>query len=133
MAATALAGHNGSVRIVGTPVTTVALVDQWSATLTQAQYDQTSLGDSWTSDVPGLYSMTGTISGQWDVTADAGQTSLHNAILNGATVALDLYVDGSSNGYEGSFHIDSFQTTTPKGGLVTFSANIRNNGQVFFI
>ena len=133
MAATALAGHAGSVRVVGTPVTTVALVDSWQATLTQAMYDQTALGDSWTSDVPGLYSLTGTIAGSWDVASDAGQTSLHNAILNGATVALDLYVDSSSNGYEGTFHVDSFQTSTPNNNKVSFTCNIRNQGQVFFI
>lgn len=131
--ATALAGHSGKVQINGTPASTVALINQWTATLTQAMYDQSALGDNWTSDVPGLYTMTGTIAGDWDVASDAGQTTLHNAILNGATVGLDLYVDNGTNGYEGTFHIDTFQTTTPVNNLVSFSATIRSQGQVFFI
>lgn len=129
--ATALAGKGGSVRINGTPTYTVALIDNWTATLTGAQYDQTSLGDTWTSDVPGLQTATGTIAGKWNVTTDAGQTALHNAVLNGVTVGLNLTVNGS-DGYELTAHIDSFQTTNPVAGLVTFSANFRSQGQVFF-
>lgn len=129
--ATALAGHAGSVIINGTPVTTVALIDNWSATLTAAQYDETSLGDSWTKDVAGLKTMTGTLAGKWDVTSDPGQTTLHNAILNGTTVGLNLTVDGS-NGYDLTANVDSFATTDPVAGLVTFTCNFRSYGQVFF-
>lgn len=131
--ATAVAGHTGSVRIVGTPVTTVAFVDQWTGTLTTEMYDSSALGDQWLSNTPGRNSLTGTINGSWDVASDPGQTTLNNASFSGATVSLDLYADGNSNGYEGTFLIDSFQTTVPKGGLVTFSANIRSQGQVYFI
>lgn len=132
--ATALAGKGGAVRVNGTPVTTVALIDQWTATLTEAMYDQTALGDNWTSDVAGIYTMTGSVTGKWDVTSDSGQTALHNAILNGATVGLDLLTDSANgHGYEGTFHIDSFATTTAVNNLVTFTANIRSQGQVFFI
>lgn len=127
----AIAGHAGAVKINGTPVTTVALIDDWTATLTAAQYDQSSLGDNWTSDVPGLKSMTGTIKGKWDVTSDAGQTTLHNAVLNGLQAGLNLLVN-STDGYELTANIDSFQVDVPVNGLVTFSANFRNYGQVFF-
>lgn len=131
--ATALAGHGGAVKTNGTPVTTVALIDQWQGTLTAAQYDQTALGDSWTSDVSGLLTLTGTISGSWDVASDAGQTALHNAILNGTTVGLDLLTDSAnSHGYEGTFRLDSFQTQTPANGKVSFTCNFRSQGQVYF-
>lgn len=133
--ATALAGKGGAVRIVGSPVgPKVALVDQWTGSLTQALYDITSLGDSYTSDIQGLKTMTGTIAGKWSVTSDAGQTSLHNAILNGATVALDLYTDDTnSHGYEFTANIDTFQTTDPVNNVVTFSCNFRSTGVVDFI
>lgn len=130
--ASAIAGHGGSVKINGTPVTVVALIDNWSGTLTAALYDQTSLGDSWTSDIAGLKTMTGTISGSWDVASDAGQTTLHNAILNGVTAGLDLLVD-STNGYELTANLDSFVTTVAANAKVTFSCNFRSYGQVFFI
>lgn len=131
--ATALAGKGGAVQINGTPVSTVALIEQWQATLTNAMHDQSALGDDWTSDVAGLRTMTGTISGKWDVSSDAGQTTLHNAALNGTTVGLDLLVDSAnSHGYELTAYLDSFQTSDPVNNLVTFSCNFRSQGQVFF-
>jgi hypothetical protein len=66
------------------------------------------------------------------VTTDAGQTTLHNAVLNGATVGLNLFTNGT-DAYEGTFNIDSFATSDPVNGLVSFTANFRNFGQVFFI
>lgn len=129
---TAIAGRGGSVTINGTPPKTVALIDQWTGTITQDLYDQTSLGDTWTSDVGGFRKLAGKITGKWDVTSDAGQTALHNAILNGATVGLFLSVDGT-NGYEFIANIADFTTTDPVNGLVTIEASFSNFGQVFFI
>lgn len=132
MAASAIAGKGGSVKLNTTPVTTVALIDKWDGTLTQALYDQTSLGDSWTSDVGGLKDLKGTITGKWDVTADTGQTVLHNAILNGVTVGLNLLVN-NTDGYELTANLDTFQTSDPVNGLVTFTCTFKNFGQVFFL
>lgn len=129
--ATALAGRGGSVRINGTPVTTVALVDQWNGTLTEVLLDQTSLGDLWTSDVPGLQTLTGTISGNWQVTGDPGQTTLHNAVLNKTSVGLNLYTN-STDCYEFTAYLSDFATTVATTGKVTFTANFRSQGQVFF-
>lgn len=132
--ATALAGKGGKVVVLGTPGTTVALIDQWNGTLTQQLYDITSLGDTYTSDVQGLKTLTGTISGKWSVTTDSGQTSLHNAVLNGATVSLDLYTDGAnSHGYELTANLDTFVTTNPVNNVVTFSCTFRSYGVVDFI
>lgn len=132
MAATGIAGKGGSVRINGTPVTTVALVDTWSADLNQDLYDQTSLGDNWKSDVQGLKQLTGTISGKWDVTSDAGQTALHNAVLNGVTAGLNLLTNGT-DGYELTANLSKFSTSVPVNGLVTFQASFQSFGQVFFL
>lgn len=129
--ASAIAGRGGSVKVNGTPVTTVAQIDQWSGTLTETLLDQTSLGDSWTSDVPGLQTMTGTISGNWAVTGDPGQTTLHNAVLNKVTVGLNLLVN-STDGYELTAYLSDYATTVATTGKVTFTANFRSQGQVFF-
>ena len=129
--ANAIAGRGGAVKLNGTPVTTVAQVDQWSGTLTEVLLDQTALGDSWTSDVPGLQTLTGTISGNWAVTGDPGQTALHNAVLNKTTVGLNLLVN-STDGYELTAYLSDFATTTATTGKVTFTANFRSQGQVFF-
>lgn len=129
--ASAIAGRGGSIRINGTPVTTVAQVDQWSGTLTEVLLDQTSLGDSWTSDVPGLQTLTGSLSGNWAVTGDPGQTTLHNAVLNKVTVGLNLLVN-STDGYEFTAYLSDFATTVATTGKVTFTANFRSQGQVFF-
>ena len=129
--ASAIAGRGGSIKINGTPVTTVAQVDQWSGTLTEVLLDQTALGDLWTSDVPGLQTMTGSLSGNWAVTGDPGQTTLHNAVLNKVTVGLNL-LENSTDGYELTAYLSDFATTVATTGKVTFTANFRSQGQVFF-
>lgn len=129
--ASAIAGRGGSIRVNGTPVTTVAQVDQWSGTLTDVLLDQTALGDLWTSDVPGLQTLTGSVSGNWAVTGDPGQTTLHNAVLNKVTVGLNLLVN-STDGYEFTAYLSDFATTVATTGKVTFTANFRSQGQVFF-
>lgn len=133
MAETAKAGRGGAVLINGTPTTTIALIKQWTATITLGLYDQTSLGDTWTSDVAGFRRMTGKISGSWDVASDAGQTTLHNAILNAVTVGLNLFVDSTTpEGYELTAHLSDFTATDPVDNLVTFECSFQNQGQVFF-
>lgn len=130
--ANAIAGRGGAVKINGTPVTTVSQVDQWSGTLTEVLLDQTALGDSWTSDVPGLQTFSGSLSGNWAVTGDPGQTTLHNAVLNKVTVGLNLLVN-STDGYEFTAYLSDFATTTATTGKVTWTANFRSQGQVFFV
>ncbi len=127
-----IAGRGGSVLINGTPAATVALVKSWEATISLGLYDQTALGDTWTSDVAGFRRMTGRITGSWDITSDAGQTALHNAIMNAGTVGLNLFVDGV-NGYELTARISDFTTSDPVDGLVSFECSFANYGQVFFI
>ena len=131
MAATAISGKGGAVKITGTPVSTVALIDNWTADVNQQLYDQTSLGDAWMSDVGGLKNMTGTITGKWDVTSDAGQTTLHNAVLNSVTVGLNLLTN-TTDGYELTANLSKFTTTDPVAGLVTFQCTFQSFGQVFF-
>lgn len=119
--------------MVGTPATTVALITQWQGTVTLELYDQTALGDIWTSNVAGFRKLAGTIDGSWDVTSDTGQTLLHNAIMNATTLALDLYVDSvNGHGYSCIAYLSQFQTTTPVAGLVKFTCNFENQGQVTF-
>lgn len=129
---TAIAGRGGSVLINGTPSSTVGGIKQWTATIALGTYDSTALGDTWGSAVAGFRKMTGKISGNWDVTTDAGQTSLHNAVMNAVTVGLNLLVDGV-NGYELTAFLSDFTSTDPVDGLVSFEASFENTGQVFFI
>jgi hypothetical protein len=129
----AVAGRGGRVKINGTPVTTVSLITQWTGTITEELYDQTALGDDWTSDVPGFRKMVGRLSGSWDVTSDAGQTTLHNAILGRLQVGLNLFTDeANGHGYELTAYIADFVTTVPVNGLVSFECGFQNFGQVFF-
>lgn len=130
---TAIAGRAGAVVINGTPVTTVALIKSWTATITLGLYDQTALGDVWTSNVAGFRKMAGKISGSWDVASDPGQTTLHNAILNAVTVGLNLWANSSTpEGYELTAYLSDFTATTPVDNLVTFEASFENQGQIFF-
>lgn len=127
----AIAGNGGKVLINGSPQSTIALVNHWTASASTNIYDSTSLGDTWTQGVVGFRKLTGTISGSWDVTTDAGQTALHNAFINGTTLGLVLTVDGA-NGYEFTAFLTQFNTDVPVAGLVSFSANFENTGTVYF-
>lgn len=130
--ASAVAGRGGAVKFIGTPGQAIAQVDTWSGTLTEVLLDQTSLGDLWTSDVPGLQTLTGSISGNWAVTGDPGQTDLHNSVLNKVTLGLNLLVN-STDGYELTAYLSDFATSVTVTGKVTFTANFRSQGQVFFL
>ena len=131
---TAIAGRGGSVRINGTPPSTIALVNQWSAQASTNIYDSTSLGETWRQGVVGFRSMTGTIQGSWAVTTDAGQTALHNAFVNGTSFGLVLTVNGNDappgDGYEMLAFLTNFTVTVAVASLVTFSAQFQNQGTV---
>jgi len=128
----AVAGFNGSVKVGGSTGTTVALVDEWTAAVADTFLDQSALGDVWTSDIPGLEKMTAVIQGKWDVASDAGQTSLHNAVLNESVLTLDLLTTGSY-GYEVLGRVSDFTTSDPVGGLVTFQCGVRSQGALAFM
>ncbi len=88
----ATAGKSGKVMI---GANTVALLDDWKFDGDRKLIPVTSFGDDWEKFVAGLASATGTANGKCDMSDINGQLAMHNAWLNGTTVALKLYIDAT--------------------------------------
>lgn len=130
MAATAIAGKGGSVKVVGTPDTVIGEIREWQLTVNRADYDKTALGDDWESKVIGLGSWSGQLTGFFAIASDTGQTLLNNAILNGTALYVELKT--STNTYEGQVNPTQVQVGNPVDNLVSFQFSFDGNGQLLF-
>lgn len=125
----AIAGKGGSARI---GVNTIAEVTSWSLDVSTDMLDSTSLGDNWREFVAGLNGATGSVEVKWDLSNDTnGQTALQNALLNGTTVTLDLYVNATKY-YSGSAYVSSLSIEDPVEDLVTATFETQFTGAVTY-
>jgi len=85
-------GNNGEIKISSTAV---GEVKSWSLTISRDTIEDTSMGDDSKSFVYGKASASGTIEVHFD-DDDSAQGTLRDAVLNGTTVALDLFTNDSS-------------------------------------
>lgn len=125
----AIAGKGGSARL---GVDTIAEVTSWSLDVSTDMLDSTSLGDNWREFVAGLNGATGSVEVKWDLPNDTdGQTALQNALLNGTTVTLDLYVN-DTNYYSGTAYVSSLNVEDPVEDLVTATFEAQFTGAVTY-
>lgn len=125
----AIAGKGGSAKI---GANTIAEVTSWSMDISADMLDSTSLGDDWREFIAGLNGATGTVEVKWDIPNDAnGQTALQNALLNGTTVTLNLYVN-ATNYYSGSAYVSSLSVEDPVEDLVTATFEAQFTGAVTY-
>jgi hypothetical protein len=85
-------GNNGEIKISSTAV---GEVKSWSLTISRDSIENTSMGDDAKTFVYGKVSASGTIEVHFD-DDDSAQGTLRDAVLNGTTVALDLFTNDSS-------------------------------------
>jgi len=85
-------GNNGEIKISSTAV---GEVKSWSLTISRDTIEDTSMGDDSKTFVYGKASASGTIEVHFD-DDDSAQGTLRDAVLNGTTVALDLFTNDSS-------------------------------------
>jgi hypothetical protein len=85
-------GNNGEIKISSTAV---GEVKSWSLTISRDTIEDTSMGDDSKSFVYGKASASGTIEVHFD-DDDSAQGTLRDAVLNGTSVALDLFTNNSS-------------------------------------
>jgi hypothetical protein len=130
MAATAIAGKGGSLRVVGTPDTTVGEITEWTCEIDRENYDSTALGADFKTNVIGLGSWQGTAKGFFAISTDQGQTILQNAILNGSTVYVELRT--STDVYEGQVNPTKVSVGNPVSGLVTFEFDFVGTGALLY-
>lgn len=125
----AIAGKGGSAKI---GANTIAEVTSWSMDVSADMLDSTSLGDDWREFIAGLNGATGSVEVKWDIPNDAnGQTALQNALLNGTTVTLNLYVN-ATNYYSGSAYVSSLSVEDPVEDLVTATFEAQFTGAVTY-
>lgn len=125
----AIAGKGGSAKI---GANTIAEVTSWSLDISSDMLDSTSLGDNWREFIAGLKGATGSVEVKWDIPNDTnGQTALQNAILNGTTVTLNLYVNATKY-YSGSAYISGLNVEDPVEDLVTATFDAQFTGAVTY-
>lgn len=85
-------GNNGEIKISSTAV---GEVKSWSLTISRDTIEDTSMGDVAKTFVYGKSSASGTIEVHFD-DDDSAQGTLRDAVINGTSVALDLFTNDSS-------------------------------------
>lgn len=122
-----MAKYNGTNGLVKISATTVAELNSWEFTDSINKITGRAFGATLDVAAAGVRTVTGSLSGFYDPNDTGGQ----DAIVTGATVALNLYMDGSSSGDD--YHeftavlIESVQIQTQNDQYVTFTANFHAN------
>ena len=97
-----LIGYAGKVMI---GANTVAELSNWKMDLSADMPDTTVFNTTgWKSVIPGLKEWSGSAEGNFDMSDTNGQLALQNALLNGTSLSLKLYVDGTHY-YSGTAYI----------------------------
>lgn len=131
MAETALAGKGGTVYVPGTPLTPISYIHSWSLTVDAGNYDVSQLGDSWRHFIPGLRGWNGQIQGFYNVVTDTtGQAALHNAILSGTAIVLQMQTAAGGSFYEGTANITQIAISDPVDNVITLDFTFVGTGSL---
>ena len=128
----AVAGKNGKVVIGESATKKVVGIKNWSLELSLDTLETTALGDDWKNYITGLKEWSASSEGDYEVPVDAdGQQALQEAFLNGTTVTVKLYVDGT-NYYKGEAFINSLSIEDPVDDVVSISIEFTGTGALTF-
>ena len=117
----AVAGKNGKVVVGASASKKVVGIKNWSLELSLDTLETTALGDDWKNYITGLKEWSASSEGDYEVPVDTeGQKALQDAFLNGTTVTVKLYVDGT-NYYQGEAYINSLSIEDPVDDVVSIS------------
>ena len=124
-----MANHAGKDGLVKVGSATVAEVKSWSLNTSAETIEDTAMGDTARTYLPGLTSADASLDVFWDETDSAGQT----ALAPGASVTLVLYPEGSASGavyYTGTAIVTSKSTTGSFDGMVEASISAQYTGAI---
>lgn len=128
----AVAGKNGKVVVGASASKKVVGIKNWSLELSLDTLETTSLGDDWKNYITGLKEWSASSEGDYEVPVDTeGQKALQDAFLNGTTVTVKLYVDGT-NYYQGEAYINSLSIEDPVDDVVSISIEFTGTGALTF-
>jgi hypothetical protein len=121
-------GKDGSVKVGSN---TVAEIQSWTLRVRNNPADDTAMGDSWETHLAGIGSWDGSVRCSWDETDTNGQ----EAMLQGASITLNLYPEGADSGdkyYTGTATITEIGIDTNRSNIVTREFNFRGNGALTY-
>ena len=128
----AIAGKNGKVVVGASASKKVVGIKNWSLELSLDTLETTALGDDWKNYITGLKEWSASSEGDYEVPVDTeGQKALQDAFLNGTTVTVKLYVDGT-NYYQGEAYINSLSIEDPVDDVVSISIEFTGTGALTF-
>lgn len=126
-----MATHTGSEGTVKVGANTVAEIRSFSIATTADTAESTSMGDSWRSFSTTLKGWSGSLDCFWDETDTTGQ----GAMVEGASVTLNVYPEGASTGdkyYTGTAIITGLTINSSFDGLVECSFTFQGDGALSF-
>tara|TARA_R110000764_G_scaffold193386_2_gene278664 strand:+ start:305 stop:694 length:390 start_codon:yes stop_codon:yes gene_type:complete len=124
-----MATHKGAEGLVKVGSATVAEVKSWSLNTNAETIEDTAMGDTARTYLPGLTSGDASLDVFWDETDSAGQT----ALAPGASVTLVLYPEGGASGdtyYTGTALVTSKSITGSFDGMVEASISAQYTGAI---
>ena len=128
----AVAGKNGKVVVGASASKKVVGIKNWSLELSLDTLETTALGDDWKNYITGLKEWSASSEGDYEVPVDTeGQKALQDAFLNGTTVTVKLYVDGT-NYYQGEAYINSLSIEDPVDDVVSISIEFKGTVALTF-
>lgn len=123
------AGTGGKL-MVGT--STAAEIKSWSIDGGADMLDVTNFGSGgWKENIAGLREWSASVEGNWDMTDTNGQKALQDAWLNGSSVAVKFYVDGTKN-YSGSAYISGLSPEVAVDDAATVSIDLQGTGALSY-
>ena len=122
----AVAGKNGKVVVGASASKKVVGIKNWSLELSLDTLETTALGDDWKNYITGLKEWSASSEGDYEVPVDTeGQKALQDAFLNGTTVTVKLYVDGTKLLSGRGLHKQPFPLKIPLTTLCLSASNSR--------
>lgn len=128
--ANAVSGTAGSVAVVSGGTTVIGSVKEWSLDIAHNTPETTAFGDSWRTYIAGIREFSGSLSLNVDP-ADAAQTTVRNAILNGSAAFTFRFYAGT-NYYAGSALVSGISPSLGFDGVWENSADIQGSGALSY-
>ena len=125
----AIAGKGGKLAVGASDAVNIA---SWSLSLDADQLETTALLDDWKEFISGLNGWTASIECHFDKADTTGQIALQNAILNGTSLTVSLYVD-DTNYYTGTVNVSNQSPTTAVADLVTQTFELQGTGALSYV
>jgi hypothetical protein len=122
-----MANHKGSEGFVNVGANTIAETRNYSYNDSANLIDDTVMGEDWATHQTGIKSWAGSVACFWDETDTNGQ----GALVNGASVTLNLYPEGDSSGdtyRTGTVTISNVSVRAAHDGMVEASFDFTGNG-----